>query len=502
MTEVTVFRKDGIYIPIKVVKAAKIGKALEDRHHHRFYEEKACKKCENRGERHNDLCDQCPAFKDEYRLASKVVVGENKYLKLPIGTWAKTEALMESKGLEVTVKNKAPKTEIKPIKFLGSFREGQEEAVEAIVRKKRGILTAPPRSGKTVTGTAAICRLQRKTLILASQRDWLRGFHETFVGSKKQKPLTDIKAKRIGFCKTLKDFQEKDVCLATVQTFNSEKGQALLKKIASMFEVIFVDEAHFGAAPKFLSVLAKMNCRWLICLTGTPDRKDGKFVLVEQIVGKIIYEIKVESLQPHTKVAKTRYSKDYKGNVPWPRMVSSLENDKKRLKDIAEWAIKDVEAGHMILIPFAQVKPVNKLVKLINDLAGKNIAHAFTGKEAKKRDDLIDKAREYKIKVLVGQQKIISTGINIPRASMLYETVMSSNTVNAKQRMMRVLTAYDGKPKPCIRFFLDQMNVRRNCMRNEFYQVYMKLKPIMSDKIKAIMESYFKQKRQDARIEF
>jgi superfamily II DNA or RNA helicase len=499
VTEVTVYRKDGIYIPIKPIK--EVEKALVKRHHHRFYEERACKKCENRPERHNDLCDQCPAFLNEYKLANRVIVNDNKYLRIPIGTWKKSKALLETRGFDVTVKNKAPETTIKRIRFLGKFREGQGEAVEAIIKKKRGILTAPPRSGKTVTGTAAICRLQRKTLILASQRDWLRGFHETFVGSKKQKPLTDIDPKRIGFCKKFEDFKSKDVCLATVQTFRSEKGQKLLARIASMFEVIFVDEAHFGAADKFLSTLSRLNCRWLICLTGTPDRKDGKFILVEQIVGPIIFEIKVDSLQPHTRVATTSYEKTYKGNVPWVRMVSSLENDKKRLKEIAKWAIKDVDEGHMILIPFAQVKPVNKLVQLINELAGRKIAHAFTGKEAKIRDDLVDRAREYKLKVLVGQQKIISTGINIPRASMLYETVMSSNNVNAKQRMMRVLTAYDGKPAPCVRFFLDNMNVRRNCMRNEYFNVYMKLKPVQSDKVKLMMETYFKKKPKDARIE-
>lgn len=495
--EVTVYRKDGVYIPIKA--AAPVRKTLIERHTHRFYEEKACKTCDNRIEKHNDICDQCPAFLDEYQLAKNVVVGEKKYLRVPIGTWLKTEALLESRGMDVTVKNKAPKTEIKKIKFLGQFREGQEEAMHAMLKKKRGIMTAPPRSGKTVTGTATICKLQRKTLILASQRDWLRGFHETFVGSKKQKALTNIDPKRIGFCKTLEQFQNTDICLATVQTFRSEKGQALLEKIKSMFEVVFVDEAHFGAAPKFLGVLAKLNCRWLICLTGTPDRKDRKFILVEQIVGPIIHQIRVKSLQPQVRVAKTSYSKTYKGNVPWVRMVSSLENDKKRLKEIAKWAVKDVANGHMVLIPFAQVKPVNKLVALINELAGEKIAHAFTGKEAKIRDDLVDKARTYELKVLVGQQKIISTGINIPRASMLYETVMSANTVNAKQRMMRVLTEYDGKPAPCIRMFLDDHNVRRNCMRGEFYGVLMKLRPIISEKTKAIIDGYFKQRQASGR---
>lgn len=497
---VKVFKKDGIYIPIKAVKAVK--SKLMERNVHRFYEEKACKQCDNRGERHNDICDECPAFKDEYRLAKTVTVKDNKYVRVPIGSWVSTAKWLASKGIETKVKDKAPETEIAPIKFLGKFREGQKEAIKVMMKRKRGLLRAPPRSGKTVSGTALICKLQRKTLILASQRDWLKGFHETFVGSATQPALTDIKKKRIGFCKTVEDFEKYDVCMATIQSFYSKKGEKVLAAIASMFEVIIIDEAHYAAAPKYLAILAKFNSRWMLGLSATPFRKDQKEALIHEVLGKVIHEVEVERLRPHVRVTKTKYKKTYKGNVMWPRMVSGLENDKARLKLIARTALADVEAGHMVLIPFAQTKPVSKLVKMINDLAEENIAHAFTGKEAKFRDELVQKARDYKIKVLVGQLKILSTGINIPRASMLYEVTMSSNLPNAEQRMMRVLTAYEGKPQPCVRFFLDDSNVRRNCMRNEYHNVFVKLlKPVISDKMKVVMDAYFKS-RSDTRVEF
>lgn len=491
--EVTVYRKDGVYIPVEAIKKHRT--KLIDQHTFRFYEERACKDCDNRGERHNDICDECPAFKDEFRLAKQVVVKEKKYLRVPLGSWPRTKKYLQAQDYDVKVKNKAPETTIKPIKFLGTFREGQADAVKAMIKNKRGVLRAPPRSGKTVSGTALICQLQRKTLILASQRDWLRGFLETFIGSATQAPLTDIKKKRIGFCRTLEEFEKYDVCLATIQTFYHEKGEKLLAKIASKFEVIIVDEAHFGAANKYLGILAKFNTRWFRALTATPDRKDQKFVLVREVIGPVDHEVKVERLQPHVRVTKTKYRKTYRGQVPWARIVSALENDKKRLTQIAKQAVKDVEDGHMVLIPFAQTKPVAKLVALINKFAGKNIAHAFTGKEAKKREELIQKAREYKLKVLVGQLKILSTGINIPRASMLYEVTLSSNNVNAEQRMMRILTAYEGKPPPCIRYFLDDFTIRRNCLRNEYFNVLRKiLKPIISEKTQLLLETYFKQR--------
>jgi hypothetical protein len=356
----------------------------------------------------------------------------------------------------------------------------------------------------TVMGTALVCQLHRKTLIIASQRDWLMGFLETFVGSKTQKPLTDIDPSRIKLCKTLDDFQNHDVCLATVQTFYSASGEKLLAKLRDMFSVILVDEVHTAAADKYAKIMSQLNGEWMIGFSGTPERKDEKEVLVENIIGPIIYSMETQRVRPTVKLTRTGYSKSVKGQVMWARLVSSMENDKKRIDVIAKQALKDVEDGHMILLPVAQVKPIKKIVDRINQLAGKTLAYSFTGSLPKaKRDLYIQKARDYKIKILVGTQKILSVGINIPRASMLYECVLSSNLPNAQQRMARVCTPHDDKPAPVIRYFLDDFGVRKNCMRNEYYRVLAPIfKPIISDKDKEMLEMYFKSKDFNASRKF
>lgn len=133
-------------------------------------------------------------------------------------------------------------------------------------------------SHNTLIGVAAICRIQQKTMILASQREWLLGFQETFLGSATQQGFTKLDKERIGFCKTYEDFKKYDICLVTVQSLHSERGQILLKKIRSMFGCVIIDEVHGGAAPKYIQVLSQINCKYKIGLSGTPDRKDGKYV--------------------------------------------------------------------------------------------------------------------------------------------------------------------------------------------------------------------------------
>lgn len=491
-----VIKREALFIPIKVLTPKLKNKLKKDLTFDFFKKEKICNQCEWVAERVNDVCESCANYNGSYELANQVIINDKKYLKVPVGSAKKTLATLERNHVEVRLVDKSPKEKIKPVKFLGTFRDGQAEAVEAMLKKKRGVLRAPPRSGKTVMGTALVCKLRQKTLILGSQRDWLMGFKETFIGSETQEPLTTLSPKRIKLCKTLEDFEAHDVCLATVQTFYSPGGEKLLRKIRDMFPVILIDEVHTAAADKYAQIVSKLNADYAIGFSGTPQRKDQKEVLVENIVGPIIHTMVTTRLRPRVFLTRTGYSKKEKGpgRRPWPAIVSSLENDKKRIKVIAKQALKDIKDGHMILIPVAQVKPIKKIVDKINDLAGKKVAYSFTGGLKKdKRDLYIQKARDYKIRCLVGTQKILSVGINIPRASMLYEVVLSSNLPNAEQRMARVLTPMEGKPQPGIRLFLDDMSVRKNCMRNEFYRVLKPIfKPIMSENDMTLLEAYFK----------
>lgn len=492
----TVVKREAVFIPIKALSSKLVERIDEKLSFSFFAKDKICQECEWFAERINDVCESCANYKGTYKLANKVKVGKGRYLKIPVGSSPEILEMLERHGVEFELRNKSPKDKVKRIRFLGTFKPGQEECVDALLRHKRGILRAPPRSGKTVMGAALVCRISHKTLILASQRDWLMGFQETFIGSKTQKPLTDLDPTRIKLCKTLQDFKEHDVCMATVQTFYSAGGEKLLAAIRDYFTVILLDEVQTAAADKYTHILSKLNGRVVIGFSGTPERKDEKDVLTKNVLGPIIHEMKTERERPIVKLTRTGYSKKTKGQVPWAYLVRGMENDKKRILCIAKQAIKDVADGHMILIPVAQVKPIKLIVDKINELAGKTIAYPFTGSLKKdKRDLYIEQARQYKIKVLVGTQKIMSVGINIPRASCLFETVLSSNLPNAQQRMARVLTPMEGKPQPVIRYFLDDFGVRKNCMRNEYFRVLVPIfKPIISANDKEMLETYFKSK--------
>jgi superfamily II DNA or RNA helicase len=500
MSELKVVAREAFFIKIE-----DIGKKLKDKiidhYTYRFYEEKSCKECEWLIERHSDNCEDCAAYKGGIQMAKIEKIGDTKYLSTPIGDKAGLTKLLEKKGHEVKLRKKHKDTDFKrPIKFTGTLKPDQKQAVKAIFKYKMGVVKAPPRSGKTVLSSAAVCMIGKKTIILAAQHSWLAGFRETFLGSKTQKPLTNAREKRVGYARKYADFLKYDVCLVTYQTFNSEGGQKLLKKIRDLFNVLVVDEVHGAAANKYAYALSRLNVEYRIGLSGTPSRKDGRMILASNLMGPIIHESIVKRLRPTIHLTRTAYSKadtKSKARSGWSLMVGALEKDKKRIKLIAKWALYDVKNGHMVMIPFTQQKPIAMCIAKINEMAGRKIAYPFHGKISKNmRDEYIDKARNYKIQVLVGNAKMMSTGINIPRASMLYEVTLSSNMENCEQRISRVLTPYDGKPSPGVRMFLDDTAVRKRCFANEYWGCIHKVfKPIIADKDLTALKSYFSAKK-------
>ena len=71
---------------------------------------------------------------------------------------------------------------------------------------------------------------------------------------------------------------------------------------------------------------------------------------------------------------------------------------------------------------------------------------------------------------------------------------MSSNIPMAIQRFSRILTPCEGKPTPMIRLFLDDIQVGRSCLNNEYWNVIKKFDPIIDDKTEAILTGYLKER--------
>ena len=495
MSTTKLYLSDGIYIPVKYVSDTHRETIEQKFERHVYVKEKTCEACEFFAERPCDTCTGCPNYKGLYKLHRDVEYKEQRCVRLPYGDRASVMKMFGADEIRVVDHTKVPEMK-RSFKMTVPLRPYQEPAVNKMMAVRSGVLKSAPRTGKTVMAAAVVAKHGLKTIILASQTDWLDGFHETFVGSDTQEAMTNMKKSRIGYCRTLEDFEQYDVCLCTYQTFIREKGQRLLKKISKMFGVVVIDEIQFGAALKFSSVINSFAARYRYGLSGTPQRKDTMEFIVYKILGKVFYETDVPKMKPRLEVAVPPPIK--KLPQSWTYAVGALEKSPERLKFIAETAVKDAKNGHIILIPLARVDVINALAKAINIIAGRTIAVAFTGQTTKNkkikgnRKQLIDDLRNRRLKIMVGTFRLVSTGINIPSASMLYQVSPSSNLPNAEQRFSRVLTPMPGKQEAVFKYFLDNVQLVRSCMRAEHFGcIWPMFKPRMDSITKAKLDAYF-----------
>ncbi len=468
--------QDRVYIPVKYVDVPK----LQEKYITKQYKEEKCAKCPYLSDRHSDTCDECPGYLGEFQLFNEKIIKGEPYVGVSVGNLQKTRKILKKHKDDLNYKDKRVDKPFKyKIKFTGTPKDYQVPAVKAMVEAGYGVLEAPPRSGKTVMFTEIMCKLKQKTLILASQYDYLEQFYETMCGSDTQKPLTNIpdieaeKRKRIcGICNKVEDFEKYDVCLTTYQMFlNDNTGKKRLNKIKKLFGLIMVDEVDLIAAEGFLRVVNQFQSKHRMGCTGTTDRKDGRYFLVNHVIGPTVYTVKIETLQPKVKFIETGTTirHDYK---ILPYAYRALAEDKKRHNLILDWIEHDIKNGRSIVIPVATVKQCTKIVKDINKRFGKDIACAFTAQTAgtkQNRKKIILRARKGKYKLIVGIRKMIQRGINVPAWDMLYEITPISNPPNFKQETSRILTPLEGKPTPVIRFFLDEFGLSRGCLRNCLY---------------------------------
>lgn len=470
----TIILSDRAYIPIKNVDIDRVEKIFTKT----VYDEEKCERCEYYAERHCEVCDTCPAYVGTFKLYNEKEFNDKRHVGIPIGSKNKIKKLIGTEKYKVKDLRTEPDFKNK-IKFIGSEYDYQKVARREMLQAGYGILEAPPRSGKTVMGTAIVCKLGKKTLIMASQSDWLDNFYDTICGNEEKgvqafTNASDIEKfegkKIVGFAKTYEEFKKYDICLATYQTFISKKGQKLLKKIRKLFGVILVDEIHDAGAPWLSRVINQFKAKYRFGLTGTPDRKDKKMFIPLSIVGPVNHICEVETLTPTVQFIETGVStpKDFRIIAYAYRF---LAKNKQRNKLITKYVVNDLKEGHSIVIPVMTKKHMNELVDRINAAYGKKIAAAFHGQLPKvHRKKLLEDARSGKIKVVVGIRKIIQVGINVPKWSALYEVMPISNPPKFKQETSRILTPVEGKKKPIIRFFVDDFGLSRGCLRTCMYK--------------------------------
>lgn len=164
--------------------------------------------------------------------------------------------------------------------FRADLRDYQEQAIEAVERRRGGVIVSDPASGKTFMGLGLIARWQQPTLFLVHT---LRLVDQTVIEARK---VFTLPRKGIGVIAEGRKTIGSHITVATVQTLASKPKY--IRELQGKIGTIIQDEAHHAPAISFQRVISAFPAYYRASLTGTPDREDGLGGMINALFGPSI----------------------------------------------------------------------------------------------------------------------------------------------------------------------------------------------------------------------
>jgi superfamily II DNA or RNA helicase len=172
------------------------------------------------------------------------------------------------------------------------LRYYQLDAIERVIKRKRGIIWHPTGAGKTVVAAGLSIKLPCFWVFIVQSKDLL---HQT---AEKYTEFTGKEAGIIGDGIFRQPGEEANLLVATAQTLNAKKGDDRVWEFIEYADGLIIDECHTTPATTIFQVLmrAERAC-YRVGLSGTPlARTDRKGMLTIGALGDIIHRVEPNEL--------------------------------------------------------------------------------------------------------------------------------------------------------------------------------------------------------------
>lgn len=315
--------------------------------------------------------------------------------------------------------------------FSGSLRESQLEphnvALKGLREKGTGLLCCPTGAGKSVTLLSLLSHLKQRTCILLHKSQLLQQWNSEIA-----RFLPDLKVGIIQ--QKQKSFSENcDVYIIMIQTLLN------MKEIPNIFGFTVIDECHHLSSSTFSQVLFKVNSKYILGLTATPERKDGLTKVIYWHIGDILYHQKPDRRgQSTTHVEVYNYSPGPGYNPrKYAEMVSKLCTSAERnsyiVDALAQQLAKDGENKRRVLILTERKGHAKDLRDTLDNIYGDVRPCGLLVGGLKKQVMEVEMEKH----ILVATYNLMSEGISIPCLNTILFATPKRDVVQALGRIFR-----------------------------------------------------------------
>lgn len=317
--------------------------------------------------------------------------------------------------------------------FLGTLKPAQVDVAQQIVshlrEHKGGMACLPTGFGKTVLAIHVIASLGVKAMVVV---------HKEFLKAQWVERIRQFMPDaRIGLVqgKTI-DTEGKDIVLAMMQSLTmKEYPLSAMDGIG----LCVIDESHHCPAETFSNLFFKANCKYMLGLTATPERKDGLHKLYPLFVGdtivhitnKTLAEVRVEQVPFWSPQFQLPEPLTRMGEISMPTMVTDLTAIGERNELIVSTAENLSKCEHREVLVLSDRRDHCKTIHEALCSRGVSSGLYIGGMKPK---DLEESASKH---VIVATYQLVSEGFDIPRLDTLVLATPKSDVVQSCGRILR-----------------------------------------------------------------
>lgn len=219
------------------------------------------------------------------KLTPRVIACAEEFLEhiaLPRGCLSDAETVLREYGVALNIEDRREGGKPVEFTFKGTLTPPQEQAVKALLAHDTGVFVAPPGMGKTVVGAYLVAARQTSTLVLVHRRPLLDQWVSRLAA------FLGIERKDIGQVGGGKWKPNGQLDVAMVQSL-VRKGS--VSELVAGYGQVIQDESHHCPAVSFERVLTEAKAKFVVGLTATLQRRDGRHPILTMQLGPVRFSI-------------------------------------------------------------------------------------------------------------------------------------------------------------------------------------------------------------------
>lgn len=379
-------------------------------------------------------------------------------LVLPFGTLRSIPK--EITGKAIFISEFAPPVEV-DFRADVPLYDYQEEAVQAMIAAKYGILQSAAGSGKTQMGIALAARLGRRTLWLCHTLDLIKQSKERAERYMSKDLMGTITEGKVNL--------GEGITFATIQTM----CKLDLPHYRDYWDCIITDEVHRvsgspTAVTQYQKVLNSLSARHKYGLSATVHRSDGMIQATYALVGEIAYQVPDEAVADKimkvgiypvsTGIQISREALNTDGTLNYTKLITYLTENPTRNGLITGYMSVDKRPSLILSDRLNHLKELMSLLPADMRKDAVMISGKMTTKKGKaEREQALEDMRSGKKKYLFATYSLAKEGLDVPCLERLYLTTPQKDYAVVTQSIGRIARTCEGKADPIAYDFVDDI---------------------------------------------